>query len=105
MGEAKSKKSPEISSKTANTGKATESEKRTYSTKSIQEVTYGMKQYRYVFLGLGLLIIGFVLMSGGSMPSPDVWDESIIYGIRRTVAAPIFILSGLIVQIWAIFKL
>ncbi|MCC6815403.1 MAG: DUF3098 domain-containing protein [Saprospiraceae bacterium] len=63
-----------------------------------------MKQYKFVFIGLILLTTGFVLMSGGQMPSPDVWDESIIYGFRRTVAAPIFILAGLIIQIWAIFK-
>jgi hypothetical protein len=50
------------------------------------------------------MAIGFVLMAGGSMPSPDVWDESIIYSSTRTVIAPIFILSGLIVQIYAIFK-
>ncbi|MEO6691455.1 MAG: DUF3098 domain-containing protein, partial [Saprospiraceae bacterium] len=75
------------------------------STSAVAQVTYGPKQFRYVFIGLGLLIIGFLLMSGGSMPSPDVWDESIIYGFRRTVAAPIFLLAGLIVQIWAIFKI
>ena len=55
-------------------------------------------------LGILLMLIGFVFMAGGSMPSPDVWDESIIYGFRRTVLAPILILGGLVVQIYAIFK-
>ncbi|MEP7197579.1 MAG: DUF3098 domain-containing protein [Saprospiraceae bacterium] len=102
MGESKSKKSTNQPLKSANPSTSGPSARMT--SKSVGEVTYGMKQYRYVFIGIGLLVIGFFLMSGGSMPSPDVWDESIIYGFRRTVAAPIFILAGLVIQIWAIFK-
>jgi hypothetical protein len=67
-------------------------------------MTYGKKQFMYVFIGLGLIALGMILMSGGWMPSPDVWDESIIYSARRTVLAPIFILAGLIVQIYAILS-
>ena len=44
-----------------------------------------------------------LLMSGGSMPSPDVWDEDIIYSTRRTLIAPIVILIGLGLQVYAIF--
>lgn len=54
--------------------------------------------------GAGLVILGMILMLGGSMPSPDVWDDSIIYSFRRTVLAPIVILAGLGVEIYAIFK-
>jgi hypothetical protein len=42
-------------------------------------------------------------MSGGHMPSPDVWDESLIYSTRRTLLAPVLILAGLSLQIVAIF--
>ena len=45
-----------------------------------------------------------VLMSGGAMPSPEVWDENLIYGARRTVLAPLVIMMGLIVEIYAIFR-
>lgn len=100
MGESKSKK---VQDKQNDPSKAKISSTARTSGQ-VGNVTYGMKQYRFVFIGIGLLAIGFFLMSGGNMPSPDVWDESIIYGFRRTVAAPIFILAGLIVQIWAIFK-
>jgi hypothetical protein len=54
--------------------------------------------------GVLLVAIGLVLMSGGKMPSPDVWDESIIYSPVRMVIAPIFILAGLIVDVFAIFR-
>ncbi len=99
MGESKNKKPSEKQQETTKSSSTSSSK-----TANVGIVTYGPKQYRYVLIGLALLVIGFVLMSGGQMPSPDVWDESIIYGFRRTVAAPIFILAGLAMQIWAIFK-
>ncbi len=54
--------------------------------------------------GIALIAIGLVLMSGGAMPSPDVWDENLIYSKRRTVLAPLVIISGLVLEIYAIFK-
>jgi len=37
------------------------------------------------------------------MPSPEVWDESLIYSGRRITLAPMVILAGLIVNVYAIF--
>ena len=56
-----------------------------------------------MLIGLALIGLGMLLMSGGSMPSPDVWDEDIIYSTRRTLIAPILILIGLGLQLYAIF--
>jgi len=42
-------------------------------------------------------------MSGGHMPSPDVWDESLIYSPIRITVAPMLILAGLIVNVYAVF--
>lgn len=50
------------------------------------------------------MILGMLLMAGGAMPSPDVWDESLIYAFRRITLAPIVILGGLGVITYAIFK-
>lgn len=60
--------------------------------------------YMYMAIGCGLIGIGLLLMLGGSMKDPNVWDESVIYSARRTVLAPIFILAGLGVEIYAIFR-
>ena len=64
------------------------------------------KKENYILMGagFGLVVLGMLLMLGGSMPSPDVWDDSIIYSFRRIVLAPILILAGLVVEIFAIFK-
>ena len=69
-----------------------------------QELIFKKENYVLMGVGAGLVLLGMLLMLGGKMPSPDVWDDSIIYSFRRTVLAPIVILAGLVVEIFAIFK-
>lgn len=68
------------------------------------DLLFDKVNYMYIIAGIGLMVIGFFLMSGGSMPDSNTWDESIIYSTRRTLIAPVFILAGLVVQVLAIFK-
>ena len=42
-------------------------------------LTFGKRNYYFILGGLALIFLGLILMSGGHMPSPDVWDESLIY--------------------------
>jgi hypothetical protein len=65
---------------------------------------FNKQNYLYIGIGFGLVVLGLLLMLGGSMKDPNVWDESVIYSARRTVLAPIVILAGLAVEIYAIFK-
>ena len=62
------------------------------------------QNYLYIAIGCGLIALGMILMLGGGMKDPNVWDESVIYSPVRTVLAPIVILAGLGMQIYAIFK-
>jgi hypothetical protein len=74
------------------------------ASKEQQELIFKKENYVLMGAGAGLIFLGMLLMLGGKMPSPDVWDDSIIYSFRRTVLAPIVILAGLAVEIYAIFK-
>ena len=65
---------------------------------------FNRQNYTYMLIGVGLIALGLILMIGGHMPSPDVWDEGLIYSFRRTVLAPVVIIAGLAVEIYAIFK-
>lgn len=67
------------------------------------ELIFGKQNYLLMLAGIGLIALGLMLMSGGAMPDPTQWDESIIYSKRRTLLAPIVILLGLVVEIVAIF--
>ena len=72
--------------------------------KTSADLVFGKRNFYYIGGGALLILLGMFLMSGGSMPSPDVWDDNIIYSTRRTIIAPIFILAGLSLQIVAIFS-
>jgi hypothetical protein len=62
------------------------------------------ENYKWMLIGCGLIGVGLILMLGGAMKDPNIWDESVIYSVRRTVLAPVLILAGLVAEIYAIFK-
>ncbi len=96
---------PESTSKKRISPTVTRTRVRSSSTTQREAVlVFGRQNYILMGVGIGLIFLGMLLMTGGSMPSPDVWDPSIIYSFRRTVLAPIVILAGLVVEIFAIFK-
>jgi hypothetical protein len=68
------------------------------------ELEFGRQNYILMGIGLALIALGMLLMTGGAMPDPETWDPDIIYSTRRTLIAPIVILAGLVVEIFAIFK-
>lgn len=72
--------------------------------KVAEPMLFGKQNYILMIAGALLMAIGFILMLGGSMPDPSVWDESIIYGFRRIVLAPFMILAGLVTLVVAVFK-
>ena len=49
-------------------------------------------------IGLVVMVVGFVLLSGGGSKDPNVFNEA-MFDFRRLVAAPVFILAGIIVEI------
>ena len=53
--------------------------------------------------GVLLIILGFILMTGGSSTDPNVFNEE-MYSFRRITLAPILILIGFGVEIVAIMK-
>ncbi len=61
----------------------------------------------YVWMAAGaiVIIIGMFLMSGGkSNVNPNVFDEKAVYSFTRITVAPIMILAGLVIEIFAIFR-
>ncbi len=106
MSQAKQKKKKKVVSTSKKVSPTTSRIKKgaTAKSKKPQELVFKRENFVLMGVGAGLVLLGMLLMMGGSMPSPDVWDDSIIYSFRRTVLAPIVILAGLGVEIFAIFK-
>jgi hypothetical protein len=67
------------------------------------EMIFGKMNFYLMIAGIVLIIFGTLLMAGGQMPNPDVWDENLIYSTQRTVIAPIVIVAGLGLEVVAIF--
>jgi len=67
-------------------------------------ILFDKGNYMFIIIGLLIVAVGFVLMAGGKQPSPDEWNEEVIYSFRRITLAPIVVLGGLGVVIYAIFK-
>ncbi len=68
------------------------------------EMLFNRQNYTVMLAGLGLMLLGFLLMRGGAMPDANTWDESIIYSTTRITIAPMLILLGLGVEVYAIFR-
>jgi hypothetical protein len=64
---------------------------------------FGKENYRLLLIGLGLIVLGFLLMIGGGSKDPNVFSYD-IFNFRRLTLAPILILAGYVVEIFAIMK-
>lgn len=68
------------------------------------QLIFGPDTYKWLGIGFGIVVLGFLLMIGGRGDDPTVFDESVIYSFRKITLAPIVILTGLGVVTYAIFK-
>ena len=58
-----------------------------------------------MLIGLLVIAIGMFLLSGGtSNKDPKVFDKDAVYSTTRITIAPILILVGLLIEIFAIFR-
>ena len=62
---------------------------------------FGKKNYLIMGIGLAVIAIGFILMSGGGSDNPAVFDAS-IFNFRRIHLAPALVLIGFATEIYAI---
>ena len=65
---------------------------------------FGRDNYMWMIAGIVLVALGILLMSGGKSPDPNVFKENEVYSFRRITLAPIVILVGLGIEVYAIFK-
>jgi hypothetical protein len=59
--------------------------------------------YKILLIGIGVIALGFILMSGGGSDDPNVFNES-VFDFRRIRLAPTTVLIGFGITIYAIMK-
>ena len=57
-----------------------------------------------MLLGVAVIAIGMLLMVGGDSKDPNVFNRDEVYSSTRITVAPILIILGLGIEIYAIFK-
>ncbi len=59
--------------------------------------------YKILLIGIAVIVLGFILMSGGGSDDPKVFNED-LFSFRRIRLAPTIVLIGFGITIYSIFK-
>ena len=75
--------------------------KKSTNQKKSAQFIFQRRNYLFLFIGIACIALGFILMSGGGSDDPNVFNPE-IYNFRRIRLAPLLVLLGLGIQIYAI---
>lgn len=67
------------------------------------EFLFDKINYKILLIGIGVIGLGFILMSGGGSNDPNVFSED-IFNFRRIRLAPTTVLIGFGITVYAILK-
>lgn len=62
-----------------------------------------MRNYILMAAGVVVIVLGFVLMAGGTVATPEEFSYD-IFSWRRITLAPILVIAGFAFEIYAILK-
>ena len=63
---------------------------------------FSKENYKWMAIGGITIILGMVLMSGGKNQDTNTFDPKVVYSFTRVTVAPILIVAGLLVELYAI---
>ncbi len=66
-----------------------------------KKFVFGKRNYRFMIIGIIFIALGFILMSGGGSDDPNIFNEE-IYSFRRIRIAPLIVIIGFAIEIYAI---
>ncbi len=65
---------------------------------------FGKQNYTILLIGIAVIALGFILMSGGGSDDPKVFDADTLFSFRRIRLAPTVVIIGFGITIYSIFK-
>ena len=65
---------------------------------------FGKENFIWMLAGAAVMALGFFLMSGGKSADPTKFMDGEVYSTTRITIAPILIIAGFIIEIFAIMK-
>ena len=80
------------------------SEKKQVTTTTSTSSLFDKQNMWLMLLGVGVIAIGMLLMVGGRSKDPNTFNYDEVYSTLRISVAPVLIIIGLGIEIYAIFK-
>jgi len=73
--------------------------------KEESKVGFALEKSNYILMaiGLGVIILGFILMAGGKSNDPKIFNAS-MFNFQRITLAPMLVFGGFVFEIYAILK-
>jgi hypothetical protein len=68
-----------------------------------QEFLFDKINYKILLIGIAVIALGFILMSGGGSDDPTIFNED-VFSFRRIRLAPTTVLIGFGITVYAILK-
>jgi hypothetical protein len=65
---------------------------------------FNKENYKWMIIGGAIILLGMILMSGGRSQDPNTFDPKVVYSTTRVTIAPILIIGGLLVELYAILR-
>ena len=69
----------------------------------MKEFALTKENLKLLVVGFVIIVIGFILMTGGKSPDPNQFNPE-IFSFRRVTLAPVVVLFGFLFEIYAIMK-
>lgn len=69
----------------------------------MKEFALTKENLKLLVVGFVIIVIGFILMTGGKSSDPSQFNPE-MFNFRRTTLAPIVVLFGFLFEIYAIMK-
>jgi len=70
---------------------------------NMKEFALTKENLKLLVVGFVIIVIGFILMTGGKSPDPNQFNPE-IFSFRRITLAPVVVLFGFLFEIYAIMK-
>ena len=71
---------------------------------AVSSPLFSKENYKWMVIGGVIIVLGMILMSGGKNQDANTFDTNEVYSTTRITIAPILIVLGLLVEVYAIFK-
>jgi Protein of unknown function (DUF3098) len=65
---------------------------------------FSKENYTWMAIGGAFIVVGLLCMLGGKNVNVNTFDKTVIYSFTRITLAPVLIIIGFVIEIYAIFK-